>query len=390
MSGSRAADGAAAPADGWKHVDPQTVGVDSKQLEAADALIKSKPNSLIDQLVVARCGAIVFDHHYAHDYEAIYGAKSKEDSGISPKGGPAEFNYLDPTVYPYYHGSPLHSIQSVSKSLTSVIYGVAYTRGDFKSGLDTPVLNFFKGKPVKAVDDRKRHMTIRNVLTMRSGLDWPDGKGYEDPINSAMVMEHKVKDWPQFIIDHPMASEPGTKMHYSDGDAVLLSWIFQQETGQTIADYFTKYLFAPLGIRESYWRKSPLGLPDTEGGLFMRPQDLAKIGQLYLQNGMWKGQQLVSADWIKQSLTPIPGEGGGIPGRGQEGFLWAVQPEGQGTDFMYSAHGYGGQGMFVVPKRNLVMVINAWNVLGRDGNTQREILDKVLAGTSTSSCPASL
>jgi CubicO group peptidase (beta-lactamase class C family) len=389
MSGSLAAQ----RSDGWKRVDPSSVGVDAKKLDAVDAQIKAKPEANIDHLVVIRCGNIVFDQRYPHDYVALHGAKSLEDSGISPKGGPVEFNYLDPKVYPYYHGSDLHSVQSVSKSITSVLYGVAFTRGDFKSSLDTPVLNFFKGKPVKEVDDRKRHMTIRNLLTMRSGLDWPDGKGYDDPINSAMHMEHFVDDWPQYIIDHPMANEPGSTMHYSDGDAVLLSYIFQQETGQTLADYATKYLFTPLGVRDSYWRKSPLGLPDSEGGLFLRPQDLAKVGQLYLQQGMWNGKRIVSADWVKQSTTPAPNESAATSRRGgQEGLLWSIQAEAPGRDFNYSAHGYGGQGMWVVPKRNLVMVINAWKILpggAGGGINQNDVLSQVLAATSDSSCPAS-
>jgi len=187
-----------------------------------------------------------------------------------------------------------------------------------------------------------------------------------------------------------MANEPGSTMKYSDGDAVLLSWIFQQETGQNLADYSSKYLFAPLGIRDSYWRRSPMGLPDSEGGLFLRPQDLAKIGQLYLQQGMWDGRQIVSADWVKQSTTPAPGEQPSM--RGQEGLLWSIQAEAPGQDFTYSGHGYGGQGLFVVPKRNVVMVINAWNLGegGRDGPlSQKNILDRVLAATGNTSCPAS-
>lgn len=383
MSGSLAAQ----QSDGWKRVDPGSVGVDAKQLDAVDALIRANPNALIDHLTIVRCGNIVFDRRYPHDYVALHGAKSREHSGISPKGGPVEFNYLDPTVYPYYKGTDLHSVQSVTKSMTSVLYGVALERGDFKSSLETPVLNYFKGKPVKAVDDRKRRMTIHHLLTMRSGLDWPDGKGYNDPANAAMHMEHFVDDWPQFVIDHPMVNEPGSTMSYSDGDAVLLSYIFQQETGQNLADYSSKYLFAPLGIRDSHWRRSPLGLPDPEGGLYLRPQDLAKVGQLYLQQGMWNGKRIVSADWVKRSTTPAPDDRAATR-REQEGLLWSIQPEGPGRDFMYSASGYGGQRMTVVPKRNLVMVVNAWNILGGGGSTSRDVFNQVLAATSDSSCPA--
>ena len=384
FSASQAQD-TAAHADGWSRAEPQSLGVDAKQLDALGAAIRANQGALVDSLLIARCGSIVFDQRYPHDYAALYGAQARQDTALSPKGAPGEANYYDADWRPYLHGTDLHTMQSVTKSITSIVYGVAIERGDFKAGIDTPVLNYFKGQPVQAVDARKRHMTIRNLLTMRSGFDWPVGSGYTDYDNTSMRMELS-SDWAKFVIDQPMANEPGSTFFYNDGAAALLAYVFQKETGQDLAQYADKFLFAPLGIHHTYWRRGPHGLTDAQGGLYLRSEDLAKIGLLYLHKGMWNGHQLVSADWVQQSLTGRET----APGRqGQYGYLWTIQPHGPAGDLIFAAHGFGGQGLLVDPKRNLIVVITGWSVPKGEGDTQKEVLERVVAATSDGSCPAS-
>ena len=103
------------------------------------------------------------------------------------------------------------------------------------------------------------------------------------------------------MIDKPMATDPGTVFNYSSGASELLAHIFQKETGQDIDAYGEKYLFAPLGIKH-HWKRTYLGVVDTEGGLYLTGSDLAKIGYLYLHNGMWDGKIIVSKEWVKQSF----------------------------------------------------------------------------------------
>jgi CubicO group peptidase (beta-lactamase class C family) len=184
------------------------------------------------------------------------------------------------------------------------------------------------------------------------------------------------------VIDHPMAHDPGDHYSYSDGDAVLASHVFQKETGQNIAEYAKKYLFAPLGILDTYWKQTPAGIADTESGVYMRPADLAKIGELYLHNGSWEGRQLVSPEWVRQSVTDHAAQG-----NGGYGFYWRLRSQGNEQDFIFSAHGFGGQGMHVNPKRNLVVVVYGWHI-PNEGTAQEDILKRVLAATSTESCPA--
>src|SRR6516162_2411497 len=191
-------------------------------------------------------------------------------------------------------------MQSISKTVTSAIIGVAIRRGDFKAGLHTPVLSYFDVAKVKNVDDRKRRMTLQDVLTMTAGLAWIENVPYDDPRSDSSLME-ATDDWVQYVIDKPMAEEPGKVFNYSSGVSELLAHIFLKETGQDIDSYGEKYLFQPLAI-EHFWKRTYLGEVDTEGGLYLSGEDLAKIGYLYLHDGMWNGQQIVGKAWVAESV----------------------------------------------------------------------------------------
>ncbi len=238
---------------------------------------------------------------YGHDYGQIYGTQARARGPLNARLA-GRYNYFDPEWHPYYRGTEMHTMQSVSKTVTSVIYGVAMTRGDFKGGLDTPVLNFFDVAKVRNVDERKRCMRLKHVLTMTTGLDWNENVPYDDPRNDSSVMEAS-DDWVQYVIDKPMAEEPGTKFNYSSGATELLAYIFEKETGQDIDAYGQKYLFTPLGIKH-HWNRTYMRVVDTEGGLYLSAEDLAKIGYLFLHDGVWDGKQIVSKEWVKESLTP--------------------------------------------------------------------------------------
>src|SRR5437016_1527479 len=310
------------PTHGCAKGKPSSVGLDEKILAEWDGDLASGRYPLVDSMTVIRCGEVVYQRKYSHDYGKVFAKEAHEKGPLNAHlAGP--YNYFDPAWPPYYHGTDEHSMQSVSKSVTSATLGIAITRKDFKGSLETPVLKYFNNSTVKNLDERKRRMTIRDVLTMSTGLDWNEDVAYNDPKNAASLME-ATDDWVQFVIDLPMAHDPGTVFAYSSGATELLAYIFQKDTGQDIEEYAKKYLFTPLGIEHYYWKRTPKGLPDTEGGLFLRAEDLAKIGYLYLHNGVWDGKQIVSADWVKQSLTPAIDAGDGW----KYGFQWGLLPHG--------------------------------------------------------------
>ena len=252
------------PTKGWANATPASVGLDASVLEALDKDLAAGKFSLVDSFAVFRCGKQVYERTYPHDYAKIYGKQAKEKGPLNARlTGP--YNYFDPYWHPYFHGTDLHSMQSVSKTVTSVIIGIAKTRGDFKAGVDTPVLKYFDVAKVKNVDDRKRRMTLRDLLTMTAGLAWIEDVPYDDPRSDSSLME-ATDDWVQYVIDKPMAAEPGKVFNYSSGVSELLAYIFKKETGQDIDDYGEKYLFGPLGIRH-HWKRTYLGVVDTERGL---------------------------------------------------------------------------------------------------------------------------
>jgi CubicO group peptidase (beta-lactamase class C family) len=370
------------PTKGWTKGTAASVGLDEKVLLSFDGELASGKYMLIDSFHVFRCGEEVFAHTYAHDYGQIYGKEAKKKGPLNARlTGP--YNYFDPYWHPFYHGTDMHSMQSVSKTVTSVIYGIAIMRGDFKAGLDAPVLKFFDAARVKNVDDRKRRMTLKNVLTMTTGLEWNEDVPYDDPRSDSSLME-ATDDWVQYVIDKPMAAEPGKVFNYSSGATELLAYIFQKETGQDIDDYGDKYLFTPLGIKH-HWKRTYLGVVDTEGGLYLNGEDLAKIGYLYLHGGMWEGKQIVSKEWVKESLTPyIDAREGSEPFK--YGFKWWLYPVGE--KFVWMARGFGGQRLMVFPDENLIAVFTGWEII-KDDAPAGDLLKRLLPAVKATGCAGS-
>ena len=367
------------PTRGWQPATPASVGLSERTLMGLDADIAAGKYGLIDSIQVFRCGAEVFERKYAHDYSSIYGKEARIKGPLNARlTGP--YNYFDPTWHPYYHGTDLHSMQSVSKTVTSVIVGIAMMRGDFKASLNTPVLKYFDVTKVKNVDDRKRRMTLKDVLTMTTGLDWHEDVPYDDPRSDSSLME-ATDDWVQYVIDKPMAKDPGTAFNYSSGATELLAYIFQKETGQDIEAYGKKHLFTPLGINY-HWKRTYLGVVDTEGGLYLTGGDLAKIGYLYLQGGTWGGTRIVSKEWVKQSLTPFVDTGWqGL----KYGFKWWLYPRKNGGQFVWMGRGFGGQRLMVFPEEQLIATFTGWDIL-KDPTVDAELVDRLLPAIKAKTC----
>jgi CubicO group peptidase (beta-lactamase class C family) len=315
-----------------------------------------------------------------HDYTAIYGDRATKAGPMNhdPSG---EYNYFSANFHPYYRHSDLHTMQSISKTLTSITIGVAMTRNDFRVGLDTPILKFFDGYKI-APDDRKKRITLRHLLTMTSGIEWHEDLAYDDPRNSSDVMEGK-RDWAQYVLDQPMAREPGTSFVYSGGDTELLAYIFRKVTGSDIDAYADEYLFKPIGIQHFHWKHSPMGLPDTQGGLFLSTHDLAKIGMLILRDGVWNGARILSADWIRDSVSPHVSVGEG--GR-KYGYQWWLTPYGKSRDrLLWAAHGFGGQQLVIVPEYDALVVFTGWDILPSTEKHRHDALERALSALSADS-----
>jgi CubicO group peptidase (beta-lactamase class C family) len=363
------------PTKRWATATPASVGLDAGKLAAFDAEIAAGKFGHVDSMLVIRHGKLVYDRAYQHDYDRIYGKEARERSALNAYDPSGPYNYYNPWWHPFYRRGDLHSMQSVTKTVTSVTIGVALARNEFPS-VETPILQFFDEAKVANVDERKRRITIRHLLTMTAGIEWHEDLHYSDPKNSASVMEASF-DWVQYTIDQPMQHEPGAVYHYSSGATQLLSHIFRRATGQDIEEYTAKHLFPPLGIERFYWKRTPTGLADTEGGLYLRAHDLAKIAYLFLKNGEWDGKPIVQPDWVKASVTPTTtvSAASGV----KYGYKWWLYPYGDNARLAWAGSGFGGQMPIVVPELDLVLVFTGWNIVeGKPALRHRIALDRVL------------
>jgi len=147
--------------------------------------------------------------------------------------------------------------------------------------------------------------------------------------------------------------------NYNSGATVLLAHIFRVATGWDIEEYAVKHLFEPLGIKNHFWKRSPYGLVDSEGGVYLEKSDVAKLFYLFLKNGKWDGQQIISTDWVQQSVSPSSKFG---PNSGY-GYKWWLGSYGnKATEVTWGGNGFGGQFPIIIPEYDLVVVFNAWNV----------------------------
>lgn len=346
----------------WPTASPAAVGLNAAVFDSIDAEIRDGRYGNIDRLVVIRHGKLVLDKSYARDYERLYGDSARSTTALNnsrDRTGP--FNYFNSWWHPTYRRGSLHTLQSVTKTVASAVIGVAVTRGDFPS-LDTPILQYWDTSTVANVDDRKRRIRIRHLLTMTGGFDWNESVPYGDPRNTAETLESSP-DWVKFTIDRPMMREPGTVFNYSSGESALLAYVFYRATGMDIEEYAARHLFAPLGITEWYWKRTPSGTIDTEGGLYLEARALARIWQLWLDAGMWNGTRVVSASWVKESVTPqiaTSARAGAV----QYGYKWWLYPNPiSPSSYIWAGSGYGGQFPMAFPDQDMVVVFNAWNIL---------------------------
>lgn len=310
----------------------------------------------VDALHVVRNGVPVISRAFPRSYEGVYAMKNP----------PGMFNYQDPNWHPLYQGRTLHTLQSVTKSIVSLVYGVALARKDIAT-IEQPIAKFIPAHADAFRDSLRKKITIRHLLTMTSGIRWPEGGGYGSDDDITQRMENSA-DWVSMVLAQPMDTVPGTKYHYNDGAAALLAEVFRGATGVDLQVYAAQHLFAPLGITSFQWKRSSGGLTDSEGGLYLEPADLAKLGQLMLDQGMWNGTRLVSAEWVAESVRgQLPVKPGQPPARINYGLLWwTVGPSLLQDPGVYFGWGYGGQYVVVFPKTRTVAVLNQWMFEGKE------------------------
>ncbi|MFW9904333.1 MAG: serine hydrolase domain-containing protein [Candidatus Thorarchaeota archaeon] len=331
------------PINGWMTATPEEVGINSTKLEKTYQYILDHEELGIDSVSIVKNGYLCYKKYFEF------------------------FNY-----------SNIHNTYSITKSVTSALIGIANSTGMI-TNLDEPVVEIFSNRTIQNLDARKEAMTIRHLLEMRSGLEWNElavpywrevipsdnyilrtnttnaypgtWLNYYNPEND-FPRQLNSTDWIQYILDKPMVAEPGAMFTYSTGVAHLLSAILREKTGLNPEVFAKQYLFDPLNITEYLWWKDPSGLSVGGAGLWLTPNDMLKIGYLYLKNGEWNNTQILPETWIESSKDLISNLGFGYG----YGYQWWINNE----YTYYFALGLGGQIILVKPDRDLVVAITAW------------------------------
>jgi len=337
------------PTETWAESTPEKEEMNLDSLILMDQKLASGHLGFIDGMLVIRNGKIIYENEYSHPYDSLFKSTNTE---------PGKYNYYDSNWHPYYKGTELHTMQSVSKSFTAAAIGIAIQKGQI-SGINENVMDYLGDYKSAEPDPRRDKITIKDVLTMTTGTQWDElSMPYTDTTSSCVQME-ATDDWVQFVLDQPMAHAPGEKWEYSSGATMLLSKIMLEVTEQDLALYVEDNLFSILGIKDYFWKYTPKGLTDAEGGLYLTPRDLAKFGYLYLKNGQWDGIQVLPENWVSiNTVKPLDT----IWPAFKYGYQWWLIPYGETGQITMLSSGLGGQRLIVIPEFDIVAVFTGWNV----------------------------
>jgi CubicO group peptidase (beta-lactamase class C family) len=318
--------------DGWQTASVADVGLDERPIAAlvekiVTANLQDNPVN-IHSLLIARHGKLVFEEYF-------YGHSRGET----------------------------HDTRSASKTYGPVLAGIARDNGA-TIGPDTMVYPLFpQYKPFAHWDDRKNRLTLRDLMTMTSGLACDDNDDNSPGQEDTMQSQNSEPDWYKYTLDLPLAHDPGgDKAIYCSAGMNLVGGVVRKATGVWLPEFFDEHLARPLQFHVYHMNLTPTGEAYMGGGLSIRPRDEIKLGQLYLSGGIWNGHRVVSTAWVTESITPHSNFAPmiDIDLDHQYGYGWHLNPlKTAGRTYRsFSAGGNGGQIVIVIPELDMVVGFN--------------------------------
>lgn len=314
----------------WREAEPATTGFAPDLGTRLDAALAAPEAEGIHAVLVARDGLLVYERYLEGDDE-IWGRRK---AGV------------------VFGPDSLHDLRSITKSVVSLLYGIALAEGTVPAP-ETPLLDAFPEYGDLAEDPARRAITVHHALSMTMGTEWSEDLPYSDPKNSEIAM-NRAPDSLRFVLDRPLAAEPGAAWTYNGGATEVLGGLIARGNGDDLARFARERLFAPLGIARFEWITDYYGRPHAASALRLRPRDTLKFGQLVLTDGLWDGQRIVPEDWIGRSTSEQAEGGYGC----RYGYQWWLCETGDGFAVI-NASGYGGQELLVVPELDLVVLVHA-------------------------------
>jgi CubicO group peptidase (beta-lactamase class C family) len=316
--------------DGWPVGTPEQHRMRSAPLISMDERLATTHGANVHAVVVARDGVLVHERYFA----------GEDQVGREP---PARVTF---------NATTKHNMNSATKSVISLLVGIAIDRG-WITGLETPVLTYFP-EYADLRTPEKDQISVRHLLTMTGGLEWHE---FDPPFDSVTEMRRSIDPY-RYILERHVAAPAGQTFNYNSGSTALLGLILKRISGRPIDELANAELFSHLGIDDVQWQRMPQGDPSAGGGLRLRPSNAAKIGQLVLDKGSWRGSQIVPAAWIRES-TKAQNKG---PFSYLYGYQWWIgrsDVNGRAVEWA-GAFGWGGQRLIVIPELEMVVFFAAW------------------------------
>ncbi|MDL2405522.1 serine hydrolase [Rhizobium calliandrae] len=311
---------------------PEEHGFDADRLREIGPHFEAWTEANLHAVVVARHGKLVYEHYFTGEDRA----------------------WATPLGRVTYHADLRHDIRSITKSITSLLVGVAFENG-WITDLDTPVFSFFPDH-ADLRTSQKDGITLRHLLTMSAGLAWSEELPYSNPTNSERRMM-EAADRHRYVLERPITRPAGAVYTYNGGLTALLGAILLRVSGRPPDQLGKEYLFDPLGIEDVEWVRYPDGAPNVTSGLRMWPRDLAKIGQLVLNRGDWNKTRILSTAWIDQA-TSAQIQGEGLYFYGFQWWLGRSLIDRREMSWA-AAIGWGGQRLYVIPSLDVTAVVLA-------------------------------
>lgn len=253
----------------------------------------------------------------------------------------------------------VHSVQSISKSITSLLIGKALDLGKISS-IDENIVDILPELKTDNMDLRKNSLSIRHYLTMSAGFEWSEKFPSMDKRSSLYPIYRQKQDYIQYFFNQPLIHDAGNVFEYNSGLSMTLGAVLQRKTSMEVEEFAEKYLFNPMDIKYVWhnsviWDNDINGLAHCGGGLYMRPIDMAKIGSMINNNGAWNGKQIISKKWIEESTSPKIDANNSKRYRSYAYQWWLYDPLFDLDTILY-ADGFAGQNIFILKEFNTVIV----------------------------------
>jgi CubicO group peptidase (beta-lactamase class C family) len=251
-------------------------------------------------------------------------------------------------------------LQSVTKSYTSALVGIALEQG-YLSSIDQKMLDFFPEVANQVTDPRKEQITIRHLLQMRAGYPWEET---DQVLWDGLLSGH----YPPLIEEFPLTADPGTEFQYSNLTSNWLGIIVDRATGTNLKAFAEEYLFSAINVEAGEWGQDAEGHNNGCGDLHFSARDAAKFGLLYLNDGEYEGIQVIPADWVSESLQRYSEDinlTGGFPANwglsiSDIGYGYQWWSAKAGEHYFYYAAGHGGQMIVLLDEFDMVIVVTAY------------------------------